>query len=93
MNNYYLNYINHDIVQLFLKLNKIKYQRFIKMLGHLSGTIRNKSDLSRALEINEGTVREYLHIAEGTFLWRELQGYENSGIKSIIKMPRGYISS
>ncbi len=91
MNNYYLNYISRDIAKLFPKLNKIKYQRFIKMLGHLSGTILNKSDLARALEINEGTVREYLHIAEGTFLWRELQSYGNSGVKSIIKMPRGYI--
>lgn len=91
MNNYYLTYIDRDVAKLFPKLNKSKYQRLIKMLGRLSGTILNKSDLGRALEINESTVREYLHIAQGTFLWRELSSYENSGIKSIVKMPRGHI--
>lgn len=91
MNQYYLSYINRDIAKLFPKLNKSKYQRFIKILGRLSGTILNKSDLGRALEVNEGTVRDYLHIAEGTFLWREIPSYENSGIKSIVKMPKGYI--
>lgn len=91
MNNYYLSYIDRDIARLFPKLNKVKYQRFIKILGHLSGTILNKADLGRALEIDEGTVREYLHISEGTFLWREVPSYEHSGIKSIVKMPKGYI--
>lgn len=91
MSNYYLNYVNRDIARLFPKLNKVKYQRFIRMLGHLSGTILNKTDLGRALEISEGTAREYLQIAEGTFLWRELLSYENSNIKSIVKMPKGYV--
>lgn len=91
MENYYTNYIYRDISKLFPKLNKIKYQRFIKMLGKLSGTIINRSDLARALEISEGSVREYLKIADGTFIWRELPSFENSIIKSIVKMPKGYI--
>ncbi len=90
MENYYLNYLNRDIAALFPRMNKIKYQRFIKMLSQLSSTVINRSDLGRALEVNESTVREYLTITEGTFLWRELYSYENSSIKSIIKMPKGY---
>jgi len=91
MENYFLNYVNRDIARLFPRLNKIKYQRFVGMLSKLSSTIINKSDLGRALEISEGSAREYLKIAEGTFLWRELLSWENNIIKSIIKMPKGYI--
>jgi predicted AAA+ superfamily ATPase len=91
MQNYYATYINRDVAGLFPKLNKIKYQQFIKMLSRLSGTIINKSDVGRALEVSEGTAREYLRVAEGTYLWRELLSYESSAIKSIVKMPKGYV--
>ena len=88
---YRTSYVNRDIGLLFPRLNKIAYQRFLTILSKLSGTIINKSNLARDIEINEKTVREYLTIAEGTFLWRMLYSYENNVTKSIIKMPKGYI--
>jgi predicted AAA+ superfamily ATPase len=91
MQQYRDTYINRDLAMLFPKLNKIKYQRFVAMLSQLSSTIINRSDLARTLEIDEKTVREYLKIAEGTFIWRELLSYENSFVKSIVKMPKGHI--
>lgn len=90
MENYFLTYVSRDISELFPRLNKMAYQRFIRMLSQLSGTIINKSDLGRALEVNYKTVQEYLTIAEGTFLWRQLTSYEKNIVKSIIKMPKGY---
>lgn len=86
-----MNYINRDIAQLFPRLNKHKYQQFIKMLSKLSSTIVNKSDLARALEVSEASAREYLKIAEGTFIWRELTSFESNVIKSILKMPKGHL--
>ncbi len=91
MENYYFNYVNRDVAKLFPRLNKIKYQRFVKVLSSLSSTIINKSDLARALEMSEGSVREYLKIIEGTFLWREQCSFESKAIKSIVKMPKGYM--
>lgn len=91
MQNYFDTYINRDVAALFPKLNKIKYQRFINMLGQLSGTIINKSDLGRTLEFNESTARDYLSIADLTFVWRELLSYEKSTTKSIVKMPKGHL--
>ncbi len=91
MENYYFNYVNRDVARLFPKMNKIKYQHFIKMLSQLSSTIVNKSQLGRALEISEGSAREYLKIADGTFLWRELYSFESKVIKSVVKMPKGYL--
>jgi len=91
MTDYRLNYVSRDIGRLFPKLNKIAYQRFLSILSKLSGTILNKSQLARDIEVDEKTIREYLTIAEGTFLWRMLHSYENNVKKSIIKMPKGYI--
>ncbi len=91
MENYFNTYINRDIASLFPKLNKLAYQRFITMLGHLSGTIINRSNIARAIEVSEPTVREYLTIAEGSYLWRQLHSYENNVTKSIVKMPKGHL--
>ena len=91
MENYENTYINRDIAKLYPKLNKIAYQRFLTMLCKLSGTILNKSNISRALEVSEGSIREYLSIASGTFLWRQIPSYEKSKTKSIVKMPKGHI--
>lgn len=91
MSNYQATYINRDIAKLFPKLNKINFRRFLMMLSKLSGTILNKSDLGRALEVTEPTIRHYLKIIEGTFLWRELPSFENSIIKNTVKMPKGHM--
>lgn len=91
MENYEKTYLYRDIGQLFPKLNKIVFQRFLSMLCKLSSTILNKSDLARALEVSEGSIRQFLSIAEGTFIWRQLPSYEKSVHRSIVKMPKGYI--
>ncbi len=91
MSDYQFSYINRDIARLFPKLNKIAYQRFLSMLSKLSGTIINKSQLARDIEVDEKTIRDYLTIADGTFIWRILHSYENKTQKPLVKMPKGYI--
>jgi len=91
MQEYFDSYINRDLAKLFPKLNKIKYSRFINMLSKLSGTILNKADLGRAIETSETTIREYLEIAQGTYIFRLLLSYQKNKTKSIVKMPKGYL--
>ena len=91
MENYRNTYINRDIARLFPRLNKIAYQRFLTILSKLSGTIINKRDLARTIEVNETTVKEYITIIEGTFIWKSLPSFEKNVVKSIVKMPKGYI--
>lgn len=81
-------YLNRDIAALFPKLNKVNYRRFLQLLAKLSGTIINKADLARNLEVSQPTIHEYLSIAEGTFLWRNLPSYKSDFSKSVIKMPK-----
>lgn len=91
MNNYRDTYINRDVAKLFTRLNRQAYRRFLMMLCKLSGTIINKSEVGRAVEASESTIRDYLEIAAGTYIWRILSSFEASVAKSITKMPKGYI--
>jgi len=91
MDNYRDTYINRDIAKLFPKLNRQRYRRFLTMLCKLSGTLINKSHIGRAVEASESTIRDYLDIAHGTYIWRKLSCFEGSVTKSITKMPKGYI--
>lgn len=91
MENYRDTYIHRDIANHFPRMNRLNYRRFLTILAKLSGNIINKSELARALEVSQPTVTEYIDIAAGTFLWRNLLSYENSSLKSLVKMPKGYI--
>jgi len=91
MQNYQDTYINRDIAHLFPKLNRHAYQRFLSTLSRLSSTIINKSDIARAIEISEGAIREYLQIADATFLWRKIPYFTKNPLKSLVKKPKGYI--
>jgi uncharacterized protein len=60
MENYFQTYVNRDIRKLFPRLDSLRYRRFINMLSELSGTIINKAQLGRSLDISEVPVRDYL---------------------------------
>ncbi len=91
MEQYFLSYISREIKNLFPRLDSIKFRRLIAMLTSLSGTIINRSQLGRSLDVNEGTIKNYLDIAHGTMIWRNIPCFEKSKVKSIIKMPKGII--
>jgi len=91
MENYLQTYIQRDIRTLFPRLDLVKYQRFVSMLSALSGTIINRSQVGRSLDISEKAIRDYLQIAEGSYIWRNTPSYEKSTSKSVVKMPKGNI--
>lgn len=91
MENYYRSYINRDIRKLFPRLDSIRYRRFVAMLSSLSGTIINKAQLGRSVDVSEVTIRDYLDIADKTFFWRTIPSYETSKSKSVVKMPKGIV--
>ena len=91
MENYIQTYVERDIRTLFPRLDLVKYQRFVSMLSALSGTIINRSQVGRSLDISEKAIRDYLQIAEGSYIWRNTPSYEKSASKSVVKMPKGNI--
>ena len=91
MENYYQTYVNRDIRRLFPRLDIVRYRRFVAMLSSLSGTVINKAQLGRSVDVSEVTIRDYLEIADKTGFWRTIPSFENSKSKSIVKMPKGIV--
>jgi predicted AAA+ superfamily ATPase len=57
MESYIQTYIQRDIRTLFSRLDLVKFQRFVSMLSALSGTIINRSQVGRSLDISEKALR------------------------------------
>ena len=91
MQNYFSAYVNRDIRKFFPRLDIRRFQRFIAMLMELSGTIINRAEVGRALDISEVSVKHYLDIAEHTFIWRQIPAFSHSTKKSLSKMPKGLL--
>lgn len=88
---YEQTYVQRDVRRLFPSLNTENYRRFITMLSELSGTIINRSEIGRTLSVSESAIRDYLDIAQGTFIWRILPSLKRTTSKSVVKMPRGFL--
>jgi predicted AAA+ superfamily ATPase len=89
MENYYKIYIERDIRKLYPKLDIYKYRRFIRMIAYLSGTVINYSEIGRSIDTSDVTIKQYLDIAEGTKLWRNIPSFEKSKVKTLQKRPKG----
>ncbi len=89
--NYFKTYIERDIRSLFPTLNIDAYKRFVHMLAFSTGEILNASNYARSLDVSQPTIKKYLDIVAGTFLWRKLPSYEKSKVKRVTKMPRGHL--
>jgi len=88
---YFDTYIQRDMKALFPGMKSGNYRRFISMLSGLSGTTINRSQIGRTLNVSEGAIRNYLEIAEGTYIWRNIPSLEKTVSKSVVKMGRGCV--
>jgi len=91
MESYFQTYIKRDIRDLFPGLNTEAFQTFIQILASCSGDMINASEWARSLSVSQPTVRNYLRIAEGTFLWRTLPSYSRDAEKRVVKTPKGHL--
>ncbi len=89
--NYLRTYIDRDIRALFPTLKLNTYHRFMNMLAIHSGQLINANQFANSLDVSQPTIKHYLEIAEGTFLWRSLPSFQKNLGKRLIKMPKGYL--
>lgn len=60
------------------------------MLGQTSGTILNNAEIARTLGVSEPTVRDWLTIAHGTYLWRHVPAWDRSPHQQLVlRHPKG----
>jgi len=91
MDNYIDSYLFRDVARLFPGLNKERFRKFIYLLGSLSGSVQNYSDIARTLDLSQPTIKDYFAIVHGTFLWRTIPAYSPNTSKRLLKHPKGYI--
>jgi predicted AAA+ superfamily ATPase len=91
MESYFQTYIQRDVARLFPGLNQAKFRLFSQHLAGFSGSIVNCADLGRALGISSVTAQEYLGIAEGSYLWRNLPAYGKGALRRLVKHPKGFL--
>ncbi len=89
--NYVQTYLQRDVARLFPALDHDRFRQFLHMLGSLSGTILNYSDVARTLAVSQPTARDYVEIAHGTFVWRRLPAFAGNPLKRVVKHPKGYL--
>lgn len=89
--NYLDTYLMRDIGALFPNLNRDRYRQLILLLSNLSGRILNNADIARSLGVSEPTVRDWLAIAHGTYLWRTLPAWGGSPHKQLVRHPKGWL--
>src|SRR3989339_105373 len=85
------SYLLRDIAALFPGLNRDRFRQFITLLSQHSGNILNNADIARTLGVSEPTVRDWLGIANDTFLWRHIPAWDQSTTKQLVKHPKGYL--
>lgn len=89
--NYIDTYLLRDIGALFPGLNRDRFRQFVHLLCQHSGNLLNNADIARTLGVSEPTVRDWLHIAHHTFLWRHIPAWDRSAAKQLVKHPKGYL--
>lgn len=87
---YLKTYIERDIARLFPSLNSLRFRRFVEILAACSGTIINYSNIAKIIDVSQPTVKDYIRIAHGTFIWRNLPAYVKNASKRVSRHPRGY---
>lgn len=89
--NYLDTYLMRDIGALFPNLNRDRYRQLIGLLCNLSGSILNNAEIARSLGVSEPTVRDWLAIAHGTYLWRHVPAWDRSPHKQLVRHPKGWL--
>lgn len=91
MAQYRISQMERDIRRYFPRLNFQKFQRLMEALSHTNRNVINHSRLARALEVSVPTVKSWIHIAEGTYLWRRTGSHSPKVEKRIVKAPKGHV--
>ena len=85
-------FLDRDLPQLGVSIPAPTLHRFWTMIAHYHGQTWNGSELARALDVSQPTVRRYLDLLTAALVVRQLPPwYENIG-KRQVKSPKVYIT-
>ncbi len=83
-------YVEKDVA-LFLRVENISgFNNVIKVLAAQTGNLVNREEISATLGLNQETVRKYLEILAGTFIFSFVRPFFTNIRKELSKMPKVY---
>ena len=89
--NYIKTYIERDLPNIGLKIDKNILIKLLQMLSHIHGDVINYNNLSKSLGLSSNTIKKYVSFFESAFIIRLLQPFYTNMKKRIIKSPKVYI--
>ena len=88
---YILSFLERDLPALGFNITPYLIGKLWRMLAHLHGQTLNYHDLSRSLDVDQRTIKKYLHILEGAFMITLLKPWHTNLSKREVKAPKIYI--
>lgn len=88
---YVKTFLEQDIPNLGIRIAPLHLRRFWMMMTHYHGNLLNIDELSRALGINNKSIRHYLDILTQTFMIRQLQPWWENIAKRQVKSTKIYL--
>jgi len=83
-------YIEKDIIH-FLKIENINaFNNLLKLMASQSGNLVNSAEVRKTLGISINTLKKYLEITEGTFVFKFLKPFSTNLRTEMTKMPKVY---
>ncbi len=89
--NYLRSLLDRDLPRLSPGLNAPRFRSFLQLLAGVSGQILNQSELARAVGVTQPTIRDWLELCDGTYLWRHLPAWDRHPTKRLVKHPKGHL--
>lgn len=89
--NYIKTYVERDLPNLGLKVDKTLLIKLLQMISHIHGDIINYNSLSKSLGISSNTIKKYINFFEGSFLIKQLAPFYLNIKKRLVKSPKIYI--
>lgn len=85
-------YIEKDIA-LFLRVENISgFNNLIQILASQIGSLVNREEIGTTLGIGKNTVKKYLEILQGTFVFSFVRPFFTNIRKELTKMPKVFVS-
>jgi predicted AAA+ superfamily ATPase len=86
----FTSYLQKDVKDFFRIENISAYNNLLKILANQIGNLVNISELANTLGLHKATVEKYLHLLEGTFMFKRLTPFFRNVRRELSKMPKIY---
>ncbi len=91
LQNFVKTFLERDLQMFGFSIPPLTIRRLWIMLAHLNGQLVNYASLSRAMGVDEKTVKKYIDILHNTYMVRLLQPYYVNVKKRLVKSPKIYL--